>query len=374
MRALSSAVSTGLPKLGACLALLFLAGCLSTPSAAVEPAADAPAPQVSAAVEPRSAGLFTADSEGRLTQEPALPGWTVRPEGGWVVDVTQVLQPESLTLYLVQALESQDAVVRLDADVSIAPPVPVGERPQSHGTCFSTLAWPTANGSFYLDRLRGLDSRPPGEMDDGMGHSTAHSQWWMMNLGGEYQHQDFDAMELDQDEWIVLGTGVSQVSPDEIRAGGENSWTVTLELEGPYRVIAIPGAAHYCLMGLKSMPGVNVDPFDVAFDGDLRVHSPYGAALEFRPYKAPDVQLVGPHCPPVGAYEGLATFNGEETVLGKDVEVAKATYDPAELEVRIDEWGCQSMQFLAVVGLPHPLTGTWWSDSRPPGESSDHSA
>lgn len=344
------------------LAASLLAGCFSTGAPTVPPAGAPPTP-APIANEGAEAGLFTADRSGALERQPSLPGWTVLADGTLHLDVTQVVEADRMQLYLFQALAPQRVHSSSRAHVEVLPSVIGGEQGRNHGTCFSTLAWPSHQGGFYIDRLRGLDPQQPAVQGDGYGHGSAHSEMWLASFGGSYQHNEFDTWDLAAGEWVVVMAGVSQVPPADVARDG-NAWNVTLSPTAAHRLIALPGAPMLCLFGLKSMPGARVDQLDVAFDGNLTFESPYGAAVKFSRFEAPGI--LTPLCPPVGAHEARITFNGDAVDVGDGDAYAKWSYDRSRVTIDVQEWGCQSRQLLAAVGVPEPLTGMWWDETADP--------
>src|SRR5687768_6053051 len=103
---------------------VLVAGCLSGPDERPREPAPAAPPAMPVTLEPAEPGLFTADADGRLSPAPSLEGWMPLPEGGWHVDVAQVLEPDHLTFYLVQALAPQEANAHLLADIVVDPEGP----------------------------------------------------------------------------------------------------------------------------------------------------------------------------------------------------------------------------------------------------------
>ncbi len=158
---------------------------------------------------------------------------------------------------------------------------------------------------------------------------------------------------LFEDQWFVIGIGVSQVPMDAFTAEG-NHWTASLDLAGDYRILAIPPAANYCLASLSSVPGMQFDLVrEAAFGGSLHLDAPYGISLQFRPTKEPLAQT----CLSLGWHDGLLTLDGERIELEEETDLRRSTYDRTRLDLVIDHWDCHGLQFLEIIGMPLPCFG-----------------
>lgn len=328
------------------LAVALLAGC-SAPS-------PGPAHPAAAPAQGPEPGLFVADDDG-LHAVPDLPGLTVQAEPGtatYTLDVPSILNANSLEMLLVQALANLTAQVSYDADVAYAPKLaPSSDVGQAEAVCIGTglLANPNDHG-FYLDRALGRPGTPPAPLPDGgigtgVGHSVAGPTNAVVALYGDrFTSSGQRAIPLRVGEFLRVSDFVSQLSPVEVRQPG-NHWTQRWAVDGPVRVIRIPGAPAYCATGFGEFAGaqrVGREPAVTTIGGGLRIPTRYGTSVNLNAY--------GPGDDPDPANSATVRFGDRTCRAAGGQGVSLRGFEPGEVEVQVQQWVGTTWVFVAGIG------------------------
>ncbi|HUR62377.1 MAG TPA: hypothetical protein VM286_08465 [Candidatus Thermoplasmatota archaeon] len=325
------------------LVMLLVAGCAAPAPPSRQPAAEAP----SAGPRP---GLFTVDEAG-LHETEDLTGLTVRQEGvttTYTLDVTAILEANTLSMLLVEALANLTAKVSYDADVAYDPMLqPSGDVKPSDAICIGTslLANPRDHG-FYLDRALGRPGTPPEVREDhSMGNHTGHGvggpKGEVIALYGErFQHSGRATLSLRVGQAIRVSDHVSQITPQEVRQPG-NHWTQTWTVDGPVRILRIPSAPVYCASGFGEFDGAQQVGVTTV-GGELHLKTRYGTSVNINAYGAGDD--TNP------ANSATVRFGDRVCRAAEGKGVSLNTFEAGEVAVTVDRWVGSTWVFLVGLG------------------------
>lgn len=299
--------------------------------------------------------LYLADEDG-LRPAPNLPGVVLESmptETRYKIDFMSLVEPDSVVLFLLQAL--QDQTVHVDVNQSFEfqreSPASVSESQRTGDFCVFGMNEAYVPGDAYLQRALGASAA----MEE-----TGYDRrfiWELMHgdrrlfLGsvGTIGGSGLAAL-MEAGDWLLLAAGQSGLEPLDFN-DGQNTWTMEVAADAESRLIKIPAARFLCGLGLARFGGSGA-PL-VHAGGALSAEDRYGSTAVF----ASDALL------PLNLLRNEATmrFQNDEVPLHDLSKEWRFAYQPAPAAIEVASWVGEPEWLLAGLSIPVPAPGCPWA-------------
>lgn len=245
-------------------------------------------------------------------------------EGTWTWDVLDGMEPDTIRLLAIQALET--GRFEHHAESTLAYASGPGESPSVDSVCLLGLAWRDAPGDYYLQRSLGQPiPYTPRPFSGGAVASRGGG-------GGSGTTTMSGEGEVEKGNWTLYAFGLAGYDPGLAQEDGD--WTLEFGFGGrPLRIVELEPAPFSCGVGFSSLPGASTTPgIDRTVGGELAMSAMYGGYFAFCPgFGLPPEALTGPDSAHI-------EFMGNRTQLSNLAPEELADHSMGSMALRNEEW------------------------------------